>query len=42
MRDNKDYKNEALAALKGKWGPSVLAVIVYVAVVMILITPYEI
>ncbi|MBQ8061114.1 MAG: DUF975 family protein [Bacteroidales bacterium] len=42
MRDNKDYKNEALAALKGKWGPSVLAVIVYVAVVMVLIAPYEI
>ena len=42
MRDNTAYKNEALAALKGNWAPSVLATIVYVAAVMLFIAPYEI
>ena len=42
MRDNTAYKNEALAALKGNWAPSVLATIVYVVAVMLLIAPYEI
>ena len=42
MKDNKTYKGEALAALKGKWAPAVLAVILYVVVVMVLIAPYEI
>lgn len=27
MKENKEYKNEALAALKGRWAPSVLAVL---------------
>lgn len=40
MRDNTSYKNEALAALRGRWAPSVLAVLVYVAVVLVLLTPY--
>ena len=34
---NQDYKNAALAALKGKWAPAVLATIV----VFLLIVPYE-
>ena len=40
MRDNTSYKNEALAALRGNWAPSVLAVLVYVGVVLILLVPY--
>ena len=40
MRDNTSYKNEALAALRGNWAPSVLAVLVYVGVVLVLLTPY--
>ena len=40
MRDNTSYKNEALAALRGRWAPSVLAVLVYVGVVLVLLTPY--
>ena len=40
MRDNTTYKAEALAALKGKWAPSVLAVIVYVAAVLVFFVPY--
>lgn len=32
MRTNQEYKNEALAALKGKWAPSVVASIVMYAV----------
>ena len=41
MRENKDYKNEALAALKGHWAPSVLAVLVYFLIVVVLMVPYE-
>ena len=40
MRNNSDYKAEALASLKGKWAPSVLAVIVYVAAGLIFFVPY--
>lgn len=40
MRNNSDYKAEALVALKGKWAPSVLAVIVYVVAVLIFFVPY--
>ena len=42
MRDNTAYKNEALAALKGNWAPSVLAIIVYVVAVMLVIAPFEV
>ena len=31
MKENQEYKNEALAALKGRWAPSVLAVLAYMA-----------
>lgn len=41
MKGNKDYKNEALTALKGNWAPSVLAVMVYAAVALALMLPYE-
>ena len=40
MKDNASYKNEALAALKGNWAPSVLAVLVFMAVVIALMAPY--
>ena len=40
MKDNTTYKAESLAALKGRWAPSVLAVIVYVVVVMLFFGPY--
>ena len=42
MKENKEYKNEALAALKGRWAPSVLAVLAYMAVLAVFIAPYEI
>jgi uncharacterized membrane protein len=29
MKTNQEYKNEALAALKGKWAPAVLCAVVY-------------
>lgn len=42
MKENQEYKNEALAALKGRWAPSVLAVLAYMAVLTVFIAPYEI
>lgn len=42
MKENQEYKNEALAALKGRWAPSVLAVLAYMAVLAVFIAPYEI
>lgn len=42
MKENQKYKNEALAALKGRWAPSVLAVLAYMAVLAVFIAPYEI
>lgn len=42
MKENQEYKNEALAALKGRWAPSVLAVLAYMAVLAVSIAPYEI
>lgn len=40
MKQNSDYKNEALAALKGNWGPSVLAIVAYFVVAAIVMGPY--
>ena len=40
MKQNQDYKNEALAALKGNWAPAVLAVIVLYVVVGAILGPY--
>ena len=36
---NQDYKNQALAALKGNWAPAVLAMIVYVIISGLVETP---
>ena len=40
MKRNTDYKNAALAALKGNWGKAVLATVVYMAIVYIVSGPY--
>ena len=42
MKTNKEYKNEALAALKGKWAPAIVATIVAFVVAVIAITPSQI
>lgn len=38
---NKEYKNTALAALKGNWAPAVVAAIVYLAIVLVIVMPYS-
>ena len=40
MKSNTDYKNAALAALKGNWGKAVLATVIYMAVIYIAMGPY--
>jgi uncharacterized membrane protein len=40
MKSNTDYKNAALAALKGNWWKAVLAVVIYMAVYYIAMLPY--
>ena len=40
MKSNTDYKNAALAALKGNWGKGVLATVIYMAVIYIAMGPY--
>ena len=40
MKRNTDYKNAALAALKGNWGKAVLATVIYMAVTYFAIGPY--
>ena len=40
MRTNQDYKNAALAALKGNWAKAVLATLAMMAVIYIFATPY--
>ena len=40
MKRNTDYKNAALAALKGNWGKAVLATVIYLAVMYLAIGPY--
>ena len=40
MKRNTDYKNDALAALKGNWGKAVLATVIYMAIVYIALGPY--
>ena len=39
MKTNQDYKNAALAALKGKWTPSVVATLVLVAIIIAVMIP---
>mgnify|MGYP006955461270 FL=1 len=40
MRNNKEYKNASLAALKGNWAPSIVATIVLMAVTYVVMGPY--
>ena len=40
MKRNTDYKNAALAALKGNWGKAVLATVIYMAIAYIALGPY--
>lgn len=40
MKTNQEYKNAALAALKGNWAPSVIAAIVLMAFTYLIIGPY--
>lgn len=41
MKQNQDYKNEALAALKGRWPQAVLAFLAYVVIALAFALPYE-
>ncbi len=41
MKTNTQYKNEALAALKGNWAPAVLATVVFLAITTLCIGPAE-
>ena len=41
MKRNTDYKNAALAALKGNWGKAVLATVIFMAVMYLTIGPYK-
>ena len=40
MKKNTDYKNDALAALKGNWGKAVLATVIFMAIMYIAMGPY--
>ena len=42
MKTNQDYKNAALAALKGNWAAAVLATVVVMLVAIVVILPAEI
>ena len=42
MKTNTQYKNEALAALKGHWAPAVLASVVFVAITLLCLAPQEV
>jgi len=42
MKTNTQYKNEALAALKGNWAPAVLVTVVFLAIATLCIGPAEI
>lgn len=42
MKQNQEFKNEALAALRGNWAPAVLATLVYYLLTLFLISPYEV
>ena len=40
MKTNTEYKNAALAALKGNWAKAVLAAVIYIAIMFVAIGPY--
>ena len=42
MKTNTDYKNAALAALKGNWTPAVLATVVFCLITTAIVVPAEI
>lgn len=42
MRKNQEYKNQALAALKGNWAPSLVATIILIMASVIYMGPYEV
>ena len=42
MRKNQEYKNLALAALKGNWAPSIVATIIVILACMVFMGPYEV
>lgn len=42
MRKNQEYKNQALAALKGNWAPSLVATIIIILACVIYMGPYEV
>ena len=39
MKTNQDYKNEALAALRGNWAPAVLAMVIFMLIEVICYSP---
>lgn len=41
MKANQEYKNQALAALKGNWAPSIVATIILILLCVIYMGPYE-
>ena len=41
MKENQVYKNDALAALRGRWPQAVLAALAYIGVTLLFLTPYE-
>lgn len=42
MKTNQEYKNIALASLKGKWAPAVVATIAFMAIIYVIIVPYTV
>ena len=42
MKTNKDFKNEALSALKGNWTPAVLATVVFMLCTTVVVLPSEV
>ena len=42
MKTNQEYKNMALASLKGKWAPAVVATIAFMAIAYVIIGPYTV
>ena len=42
MKTNQDFKNAALAALKGNWGAAVLATVVFILIVLVVSGPMSV
>lgn len=41
MKTNTEFKNEALAALKGNWAPAVLCTLIYMIIMGVVLTPMQ-